>query len=84
MRFKPPANVGLLGRSDPVQFSWAIGERRMLITRNHRDFEELHKLVLDAGGHHPGVVTVHPNWRSCARPDFIAFWHGCTGLSRMP
>jgi hypothetical protein len=29
-----------------------------LLTHNYKDFNNLHELVTDAGGHHPGVLVV--------------------------
>jgi len=37
---------------------FAIENRRILITGNHRDFLLLHELVLKSGGHHPGILVV--------------------------
>ena len=31
---------------------------RTIITGNHDDFEDLHELVIDLGGHHPGILAV--------------------------
>lgn len=49
--------LGRTGESDPAQFLYSIRQRRVLITRNHDDFEVLHDLVREAGGHHPGVLV---------------------------
>src|SRR5437763_1974679 len=51
-----PAEIGLAGYSDPVHFTHAIGAGRVLLSRNYHDFEELHDLVLQARGHHPGIL----------------------------
>jgi predicted nuclease of predicted toxin-antitoxin system len=53
-----PADVGLAGRSDAVHLAHAIREGRVCLSRNYRDFEELHLLVLQAQGHHPGILLV--------------------------
>jgi predicted nuclease of predicted toxin-antitoxin system len=53
-----PTDVGLTGADDPVHFRHAILEKRALLTHNYKDFNNLHELVIDAGGHHPGVVVV--------------------------
>lgn len=29
-----------------------------MLTRNNDDFEQLHDLILQAGGHHPGILVV--------------------------
>jgi hypothetical protein len=53
-----PAAMNLLGRSDPVQLTVAIHENRVCLTANYRDFEELHLLVQEARGRHPGILVV--------------------------
>ncbi len=53
-----PSDVGLVGRSDPVNLRYSISSNRSLLTANHDDFEELHDLVLQAGGTHPGILIV--------------------------
>jgi predicted nuclease of predicted toxin-antitoxin system len=53
-----PAAAGKLGRSDPVQLTFAIREKRVCLTANYDDYEELHVLVGDSGGHHPGILVV--------------------------
>lgn len=53
-----PADVGNAGEHDAAHFMFAIQHQRLLLTHNHDDFKLLHELVLVAGGHHPGVLTV--------------------------
>jgi predicted nuclease of predicted toxin-antitoxin system len=53
-----PADAGLAGAPDPVHFAHAIRQDRACLSRNYRDYEHLHLLVLTAGGHHPGVLVV--------------------------
>jgi len=53
-----PTISGLRGRTDPVQFGYAIGEDRVVLTANYDDFDDLHQLVLRACGNHPGVLFV--------------------------
>jgi predicted nuclease of predicted toxin-antitoxin system len=54
-----PADVGLVGSSDQVHLAHAIRQRRVILTRNYRDFEALHDLVAFAGnGHHAGILVV--------------------------
>lgn len=53
-----PQDAGLVGRSDPVHLQRAIATGRCLLSRNHDDFEELHELILEAGGTHPGILIV--------------------------
>jgi predicted nuclease of predicted toxin-antitoxin system len=53
-----PAKAGLLGRSDPVQFRFAIREGRVCLTANYDDYEQLHLLIREANGNHPGVLIL--------------------------
>jgi hypothetical protein len=53
-----PAKASLLGRTDPVQFTFAIHERRLCLTANYDDYEELHLLVRESHGDHPGICVV--------------------------
>ena len=53
-----PASVGIMGRTDPQQLRHAIREDRVCLTANHEDFEDLHLLIIDAKGSHPGILVV--------------------------
>ena len=53
-----PADAGLSGSSDPAHLTHAIREGRVTMTRNHEDFEELHLLIRQAQGAHPGIFAV--------------------------
>jgi hypothetical protein len=53
-----PSDVGLVGRSDPVNLRYSINSRRSLLTANHDDFRELHDLIRQAGGNHFGILVV--------------------------
>jgi predicted nuclease of predicted toxin-antitoxin system len=54
-----PADVGLAGRSDQVHLAHAMRNQRAVVTRNYRDFEALHDLVvLAANGRHEGILVV--------------------------
>lgn len=54
-----PADVGMAGSSDHVHLAHAIRDNRAVLTRNYRDFEPLHDLVvLAARGHHAGILAV--------------------------
>jgi len=53
-----PASTGLLGRADPVQLACAIRLNHVCLTRNNDDFEDLHLLIEQAQGHHPGILVV--------------------------
>jgi hypothetical protein len=51
-------SAGLLGRADAVQLAYAIRENRTCLSRNYKDFEELHLLLQQAQGRHFGIVVV--------------------------
>src|SRR5262249_1972064 len=53
-----PADVGLSSRHDAAQLLHSIREDRVFLSRNYRDFENLHLLVLGSSGHHPGIMVV--------------------------
>jgi predicted nuclease of predicted toxin-antitoxin system len=53
-----PADVGISGDDDSVHLAYAIGADRILLSQNHRDFRNLHNLVMQAKGHHPGILIV--------------------------
>ncbi len=58
--------------SDPVHLAAAIRAGRMILTRNYKDFAELHDLIAAAGGHHPGILSVRQdNDRRDMRPHQI-------------
>lgn len=53
-----PAQVGMGGEDDAVHLTRAIRDKRVLLSGNHDDFENLHDLVIQAGGHHSGILVV--------------------------
>ena|SRR5688572_13210509 len=53
-----PSDIGFVGRSDPANLRYAISSNRSLLSANHDDFAELHDLILQAGGTHPGILIV--------------------------
>ena len=53
-----PADVANSGATDPAHLRHAIREGRTCLTRNQDDFKDLHHLVLEAQGHHPGILVV--------------------------
>jgi hypothetical protein len=53
-----PGDVGLTGSVDAVHLTHAIREDRVLLSGNHDDFEVLHDLLMQAGGHHPGIAII--------------------------
>jgi hypothetical protein len=53
-----PADVGLLGSHDAVALRHAVREKRAFLSCNYRDFEPIHFLIMETGGHHPGILMV--------------------------
>jgi predicted nuclease of predicted toxin-antitoxin system len=51
-------DVGLLSASDARVLIWAIAHALPVVTRDSEDFEDLHELILAAGGHHPGMLVI--------------------------
>jgi predicted nuclease of predicted toxin-antitoxin system len=52
------ADVGLLSATDPRVLIRSIDENIPVLTRDSEDFEDLHDLVIAAGGHHAGILIV--------------------------
>ncbi len=52
-----PADAGLAGADDAVHLTRAIAEDRVTLTRNYRDYENLHNLLMQA----QGPPSRHPN-----------------------
>jgi hypothetical protein len=70
-----PADVGLAGSRDHVHLAHATRHGRAILTRNYRDFEALHDLVVfAANGHHAGnlVVRFDSDPRNNMSPGVIA------------
>lgn len=53
-----PAAVSLAGESDPKHLRHAATHGLALLTRNYRDFEDLHYLVLGCAGRYSGILLV--------------------------
>ena len=53
-----PADVGMTGADDAVHLTHAAREDRVLLSRNHDDFRNLHNLIIQTGGIHPGIAIV--------------------------
>ena len=54
-----PADVGRAGFSDQAHLAHSIRDRRAMLSRNYKDFEDLHDLVVSAAqGHHCGILVV--------------------------
>ena len=71
---RTPAEAGLSGAPDSVHFRRAVLEARMILTRNYDDFKDLHSLIIDAGGGHPGVLIMrrdNPKRRNLKPHDVV-------------
>ena len=53
-----PTDVGLSWEDDAVHFRHAVAQGRAIISGNYRDFLNLHHLVMQVQGHHPGILVV--------------------------
>lgn len=51
-------DVGLTSCSDPRVLIWAIAQDVPVLTRDAKDFTDLHDLIMAAAGHHSGVLIV--------------------------
>ena len=53
-----PRDVGRTGNHDADHLRHCVNTGRVILTHNHDDFQFLHSLVIDAQGHHPGILVV--------------------------
>jgi hypothetical protein len=53
-----PVDVGLSGEKDPIHLIHAALQARALVSANHDDFRDLHNLVIQTGGKHPGILII--------------------------
>ncbi len=53
-----PADVSLTGASDARHLEHAIREGLTVVTGDHKDYSELHALLMTAGGRHHGILLV--------------------------
>lgn len=53
-----PADVGLSGASDARHLDYAVRNLLVVLTADRDDFRELHDLVVNSGGSHPGILLV--------------------------
>src|SRR5438105_2941805 len=53
-----PSDIGRYGAADTVHLACAVTAGRVFLSYNHRDFEQLHDLVVAVAGHHPGILIV--------------------------
>jgi hypothetical protein len=53
-----PADVGTAGASDPVHLTYAAEHGLVILTRNAKDYEELHRLIQACHGKYAGMLLV--------------------------
>lgn len=53
-----PLDCGMVAKADPLHLLYALGNDRVLLSRNYRDFTDLHDLVIGCGGRHCGIILV--------------------------
>ena len=53
-----PSDIGRYGADDPVHLTHAVTADRVFLPHNHKDFKQLHDLVITATGHHSGILIV--------------------------
>ncbi len=53
-----PSDVGRNGAADPVHLAYAVSADRVLLSHNHKDFKQLHDLIVTVAGHYPGILIV--------------------------
>jgi hypothetical protein len=51
-------DAGLQGKGDEIQLQWAASKNRVVYTLNASDFCRLHKLYLENGTEHAGIIVV--------------------------
>jgi hypothetical protein len=53
-----PVGESTVGQTDPMHLIHSIETGRAFVTHNFDDFEDLHDLVIAAGGLHPGILVI--------------------------
>jgi hypothetical protein len=53
-----PLDAGIAGEDDSVHLAYAARQKRVLLSHNYHDFENLHDLVLAVSGCHPGILVI--------------------------
>ena len=53
-----PTDVSLSGAADPRHLLRAVENGLVLLTRNHDDFQDLHRLIQATHGLHTGILTI--------------------------
>lgn len=57
-RLLSPRGIGLRGVADAVHLREAVSRKVPILSRNYRDFPDLHDLVVAVGGSHHGVILI--------------------------
>jgi len=57
-RVAVPADVGMSGASDARHLDYAVRCALVVLTADRDDFRDLHDLVLNSGGSHPGILVI--------------------------
>ncbi len=63
---KTVVEAGQRGKGDEIQLKCAVSERRAVYTSNASDFCRLHKMYLQNGAEHAGIIVV-PRQRYTAK-----------------
>lgn len=53
-----PSDQGLAGTTDPRHLAACVGPGRVLLTRDHDDFLDLHDLIQATHGRHAGILII--------------------------
>ena len=53
-----PVEAGLASRSDPVHLEFAVGHQLVLLTKDAKDFRELHDLIQTTKGAHLAIIIL--------------------------
>jgi predicted nuclease of predicted toxin-antitoxin system len=53
-----PVDVGMMGQDDSVHLTHAIAQDRVCLSQDYSDYRKLHNLVMEAKGHHSGILVV--------------------------
>ena len=54
-----PVDVGMREVSDEEHLAYVVRHGLVLLTKNPKDFVELHDALLAAGGSHPGILLIY-------------------------
>jgi hypothetical protein len=53
-----PVSARTLGRSDVAQMTFAVHGKRICLTANYKDYDELHLLIREVQGAHSGILVI--------------------------